>query len=689
MNQTALNRLEYDKIKTIVRDYAVSYRGKQHVDAMIPLTYMKAIRAKLDEASEAKALLQKGASVPIPSLEGIEQIANLMHTGYVFSEQEFMHIVQFIRSCNQLKGYMASKEIIAPHVSSYASSMHDLRSVVSEIEASIRSGVIVDAASKDLMRIRKKINVCEERIKGKLDSLLSKHRSIMQENMVSTRGGRYVLPIKKEHRKLVKGAVLDESASGQTVYIEPADLADLQYQRGMLKSEEGVEETKILSDLTMVVERYAAEFLINVDTVGAYDFLFAKAKFALSIGGANVDLNEEGIIELHEARHPLMGGKMVPLNFQIGSKYNSLVITGPNTGGKTLALKTVGTLTIMIQSGLLVPVQAGSKLAVFEHVAVDIGDGQSIEHALSTFSAHIRNVIDILKIANHSTLVLIDEMASGTDPGEGVGLSIAILEELQKRKATVVATTHFSEIKNFASVTPGFENARMEFNTETLEPLYKLKIGEAGQSYAFLIAKKLGLPMPIINRSSEIAAKGVGTSGSEFGVTFGATSKPSEVQSKPVISSQEELSLRGVPDIQVNKEQMQVAKEVPVTNEVRVSKHSSSKHKPKVVKAQDDEAIPVPVKKFELGDSVYVSYLGRAGIVCTLEDAMGNVGVMIQKQKFKINKKRLKLHIAGKELYPEDYDLDIVLETKENRKIRKLMNRKYVPGLSIEKKVDE
>ncbi|WP_442600809.1 endonuclease MutS2 [Paenibacillus sp. KN14-4R] len=655
MNQTALNRLDYEKIKEVVRGYAVSYRGKQHVNEMTPMTQIKAIRMRLDEAAEAKALLQKGASVPIPSLEGIEQITNLMHTGYVFSEQEFMHIVQFLRSCNQLMGYMASKVAVAPSVSAYASSMYDLRSVVSAIEACIRNGMVVDSASKDLMRIRKKINVCEERIKGKLDSLLSKHRSIMQENMVSTRGGRYVLPIKKEHRKLVKGSVLDESASGQTVYIEPTELADLQYQRSGLKAEEGIEETKILSDLTLVVEQSAREFLLNVDTVGIYDFLFAKAKYALSLGASNVELNEEGVMELREAKHPLMGGHMVPLHFGIGARYNSLVITGPNTGGKTLALKTVGILTIMVQSGLLVPVQAGSQFAVFRHIAVDIGDGQSIEHALSTFSAHIRNVIEILKIADHSTLVLIDEMASGTDPGEGVGLSIAILEELQKRRATVVATTHFSEIKSFAAATPGFENARMEFNTETLEPLYKLKIGEAGQSYAFLIAKKLGLPMTIINRSSEIAAKGIGVHGSDSTEGDDRNILKNEHHTTEVAQHDQKRVLPVVPN--------------------------------KSTLAEEDHQMPV--KKFEIGDSVYVSYLGRAGIVCSLEDAMGNVGVMIQKQKFKVNKKRLKLHIASKDLYPDNYDLDIVLETKKDRKIRKLMNRKHVKGLSIEKKADK
>ena len=256
-----------------------------------------------------------------------------------------------------------------------------------------------------------------------------------------------MLPIKKEHRKAVSGSILDESASGQTVFIEPADMQGLQMELNHLQADEVREETKVLSDLTALVEQYQYELRTNADTVGIYDYVIARGKYAISIGGRNVDLNQEGYIQLKSAVHPLIGSSMVPLDFTIGKRYKTLIITGPNTGGKTSALKTVGLITIMVQSGLLVPVAEGSHCAVFDEVSVDIGDGQSLEHALSTFSAHIRNIRDILQTAGRSTLVLLDEMASGTDPGEGVGLSIAILEELFQRQATVVVTTHFTEIK--------------------------------------------------------------------------------------------------------------------------------------------------------------------------------------------------------------------------------------------------
>ncbi|GIO10156.1 hypothetical protein J31TS6_61840 [Brevibacillus reuszeri] len=683
MNEKALQRLEYDKIKETLMEHAISYVGKKHVEQMMPMTSSKVLRKKLDEVAEAKDLIQYGASVPIPSLEGIEQIVSLLGTGYVFSEKDFMHMTQFMTSVTQLMKYMASKSDIAPRVSTYAASMHPMSKLKSEIEQCIRHGQVVDAASKDLLKTRKRIAVFEERLKGKLDSLMSKYRTILQENMLSTRNGRYVLPIKKEYRKQVNGMVLDESASGQTVYMEPTEVSTLQFELTALRSEEEREVTKVLMQLSALAEEFTHEFQINVETVGAYDFLFAKAKYALALGAKNVQLNEDGIVLLREARHPLLGKKMVPLNFQIGRKYKSLVITGPNTGGKTLTLKTVGLLTMMVQSGLLVPVQEGSMFSIFSNIAVDIGDGQSIEHALSTFSAHIHNVIEILKITNDSTLVLIDEMASGTDPGEGVGLSIAILEELQKRGATVIATTHFNEIKNFASVTPGFQNARMEFDAETLQPLYRLKIGEAGQSYAFLIALKLGIPAEMIERSREITAKG-----------FASGAQPAQIFTEKEESEGIDEYPQGD---QEHSDQMQ--DDTEVINDVKeAAAHSSSETQMSVQKVDDTEteqaepteaAAPALQKPFEIGDCVFISYLGRTGIVFAAEDSKGNVGVMIQNQKYKINKKRMALHIEKKELYPSDYDMDIVFETKENRKKRKMMNRKYVEGLSIETKRED
>ncbi|MGG4220116.1 DNA mismatch repair protein MutS [Paenibacillus jamilae] len=650
MNETTMLRLDYDQIKTRVSECAFSYLGKHHAASMQPITDIRTITNRLNETSEAVQLIRHGASVPVPSLEGMEHILHLLGTGYMFSERDFSHLAQFIRSCMQLMKYMHAKADAAPTVSAYASSMYGMESLLSEIERCIYSGRVTDNASKELAKIRKKIAVTEERIKRKLDSLTDRHRSIMQENMISQRNGRYVLPIKKEFRKQVKGNVLDESGSGQTVYVEPAEIVNLQFEQSANMAEESKEEMKVLGDLTAMAESYSQELSINTEAVGILDFLLAKAKYAMTLDAVSVELNDAGIIDIHGARHPLMANTMVPLDFSIGEGYSSLIITGPNTGGKTMALKSVGLLTLMVQSGLLVPVLQGSRMAVFEDIVVDIGDGQSIEHALSTFSAHIRNMIGILETAGSSTLILIDEMASGTDPGEGVGLSIALLEEFHRRRATVVATTHFSEIKHFAENTPGFQNARMEFDTETLQPLYRLRIGEAGESYAYAIALKLGMWTRIIERSEVISA-----------------GRASQDTQKSLV----------IPPSLDDKKSDDVYKPA--------SKKASTD---RLVAKQEKQEHPLKAKPFALGDSVYAGYLDRTGIVYKTEDERGNVGILIQGQKLIINKKRLTLHIAATELYPDDYDLDIVLETKENRKKRKLLTRKHVQGLIIESPPD-
>ncbi|WP_211747492.1 DNA mismatch repair protein MutS [Paenibacillus sp. Marseille-Q4541] len=663
MNINSMQRLEFEIVKEQLKGYTVSYLGVAQTEQLTPIMNVRVIRQKLAETEEALGLIRYGASVPLPSLTGMENIMNLLGTGYLFTEHDFMNLLQFLRSCHQLKKYMNSKKDTAPNVASYADSMYTLDPLREEIERCIYLGRITDQASKELAKTRKQVAIAEERMKKKLDALLSKHRSILQDQLVTKRGERYCLPVQKEFRKLLKGNVVDESASGQTVFIEPADISMLQMELNMHKAQEQREESKILSELTVLAESSIYELKINTDTVGLYDFLFAKARYALSMQARSVEMTSDGIIDLHEARHPLVGN-MVPLDFHIGDAYRSLIITGPNTGGKTLCLKTIGLLTLMAQSGLLVPVGEGSKLSIFEQITVDIGDGQSIEHALSTFSAHIKNMIEILNTANASTLVLIDEMASGTDPGEGTGLSIALLEELHKRKAVVVATTHFTEIKNFAGSTPGFENARMEFDTDSLKPLYRLTIGQAGQSYAFAIALKLGIPPHIIERSKEIAAKPVATS---FPPSMeSAVTKPEKVQEEP---SSTLLNRCEEKEPHILEPKPKLSSEVVNTGE----------HK-------DKDQIK---QRIQIGDRVYIPFMKESGIIAEEEDARGQCTVIVKGKRIQIASKRVKLHISAEELYPEDYDFDIVFESKDARKKRKLMSRKHVPGLIIEKKPED
>lgn len=665
MDDKMMERLEYGRVKQEVMKYALSYAGQRHIEEMKPLTDAKAVQHALMETEEATRMLAKGASVPIPSLQGMDTVLSLLGSGYLFAEKDIAHVRQFLHSCSQLIAYMRAKEGIAPTVAAYAASMHPLDGVASEIDRCLAHGRIRDEASKELQKIRRKLTAVEDKIRGKIDSLLSRYRSLMQENLVSQRNGRYVFPIKKEYRKQIKGSVVDESSSGQTVYVEPQELAVLQQELAILRIEEGKEEAKILSYLTELLEGKAEELRRNAETVGWYDYVFARGKYAQSIEGQPVRLNGNGVVDLRQAKHPLLGGGTVPLDIQIGRGYRALIVTGPNTGGKTVALKTVGLLCLMVQSGLLVPAGEGSSFPVFRHIAADIGDGQSLEQSLSTFSAHITRVIDMLTFADEATLVLIDEMASGTDPGEGVALSIALLEELARRGTMIIATTHYNEIKHFAGVTPGFRNARMEFDPDTLRPLYRLCIGEAGSSYAFLISRKLGLNPELIRRAEELAARREEGPGLHVEAAEAGTAAGYDAVLLQADDSLLESVSRPMPDSEASDYDKEAA-----------SPENWAAENPAGGETKQDRPL-------ELGDCVYISYLGRTGIVYEAADARGNVGVMIERQKVKINHKRLSLYIEGKELYPQDYDMDIVFETKENRKKRKLMERKHVEGLSI------
>ncbi|WP_339244150.1 DNA mismatch repair protein MutS [Paenibacillus sp. FSL F4-0243] len=651
MNLQSLNTLEYEIIKTELGRHAVSYVGKKAVEELMPMTYLPTIQRAMEETSEAKELLERGSSVPIPSLEGIEWIMSLMGTGYLYSEQDFTAIATFLKSCSQLRKYMASKEQSAPRIAAYASSLMELNHVREAIDRCIRFGAIDDGASKGLERVRKRIVVAKERLHKKIDGIMSRHQSILQENIYSQRGGRYVIPVKREYHKQIKGSVLDQSTSGQTVFIEPDEIAALQIELDLLLGEEAREEAVILSMLTSLVEQEQAALHLNIEATGTYDFIFAKAKYARTLGASSVTLNAKGFLKMNGGRHPMLKG-MIPINLEVGKGYKSLIITGPNTGGKTVVLKTLGLLTIMAQSGLLIPVEEGSEFTIFTDVIGVIGDGQSLAQSLSTFSAQMKSIEGMLRDASKGVLLLIDELAAGTDPGEGIALSIAILEELSRKGANIIVTTHFNELKAFAAATTGFQNARMEFDKETLQPLYRLTIGEAGESYALQIAKKLGIEDNIIKRSWEIVEaqqqrlqKG---SGEAWGSLFSKEDGEQEYAALPV----EEHS---------NAEEEAT---------------SSDRSKEKLI-------------QFEIGDAVVVTSLGRTGIVYEKRDHLGMVGVMIQKQKMKINHKRLKPYLSKEELYPEEYDFDIIFESKDTRKKRKLMQRKHVEGLTITHRDEE
>lgn len=645
MNKHTMEILEYNKIKERLRGFAVSEQAKEMIDQLEPSVDMKQIDRALKETTEARAIVNISSSIPLHSLSGMKRIKGNLEKGAVLSPEELEQIAGFLKEGKRLKRFMKDKEYAAPTISGYTLSIHELEDVTEEINRCIVRGRVDDQASSALGKIRRRIVLVEDKIKEKLDAYLrnSAFKGYMQNELISQRDGRYVIPVKSQFKRNVEGNVLDTSGSGSTVFIEPAEVKKLQDELNDLGHDEENEVYKILSTLTVQVSQYEREIAINIETMVYCDFLFAKGKYSKSIDGRSAVLNDQNYICIKKGRHPLLGNSAVPLDFEIGDRYQSLVITGPNTGGKTVVLKTVGLLTMMIQSGLHVPVEEGSTFAIFVSILVDIGDGQSIEQSLSTFSSHIRNIINILACADQRTMVILDEIGAGTDPGEGMGIGIAVLEELYSKGTITIATTHYSEIKDFAQGHKGFINGCMDFDTKSLKPLYRLRIGKAGESNAFYIALRLGMKPALIERAHQVTYKEE--------KTYGAQGDNEECVVDPSI-------------IEKHEEQLEKSK--------KAEKRRMAAEKQEVR------------SKFQIGDCVHINTMNRTGIICELENSRGEVGVMVMKKKFKINHKRLSLYIEGEELYPENYDFDIVMESKENRKKKKLLEKGYTQGVTIE-----
>ncbi len=649
MNSYVMEALEYEKVKQDLKQYALSQPAKRRIEQLKPSTNLNRIKVWMNETSEARKILEVNSSVPLTALENVDGAAVSIE-GRVMTPEELSAVKGLLQYVKRLKKFMDSMQTIGPTVASYASSMFELPQLYDEIDRCIVNGTVDDRATPELSRLRKKIKLTDDRIKQKLNSILSSstYSEIIQEALVTTRNGRFVIPVKREYRKSIAGNVLDVSSSGSTVFIEPAAIAMFQEELNILKIQEENEVFQILSELTEMVESSSREISINVEAMVHYDFIFARAKYSKSLDGSAVHLNTSRIINIKGGRHPLLGKDAVPLDFYIGDDYRALIITGPNTGGKTVTLKTVGLLTLMVQSGLHVPVQEGSEFAVFSDILADIGDGQSIEQSLSTFSSHVRNIVGIIESSNPNSLVVLDEIGAGTEPGEGMGFAIAVLEEVFNKGATLIASTHISEIKEFAENTPGFRNGCMTFDIESLQPLYQLKIGQSGPSNAFLIALRLGVERRIVERAHEI--------------TYGEKKDYSGddiFKTRPIV------------------EQTRIIRTEPTEVDNQISTKDSKKPKHR------EES------KFQKGDCVFISTMNRTGIVCETANSRGEVVVMVMKKKYKINHKRLSLKVEARDLYPENYDLDIVFESKEDRKKRKQFSKHHMEGVVIETQPDE
>lgn len=511
MKQDYLEKLEYNKILKILASYCKTHLGKQHALDLLPFTNQEDVEYNLTQTEEASNLIKRFGNAPISSIADITIYLKMLDSAGLIGTKGILDLTCIIEQAQDLKNYFSQDQINQEDFSSlenYFSALYSNSSIIEKVhESIIDENNIADNASKNLSTIRKKKQKLEQDIKDKLNVFLhsSSHSKYIQEAIVTIRNDRYVIPVKEEYRSMIKGFVHDISSSGSTVFIEPLSVFEMNNEINNLTIDENIEIEKILQELSALFIPYIDELQLDFEAIGTLDFIFAKALYSKDIKGITPKIENKKRINLINARHPLINPNVVvPISVDLGNNYSTLLITGPNTGGKTVSLKTIGLLTCMACSGLNIPTDENSSIYVFDGVYADIGDNQSIENSLSTFSSHMLNIIEILGSITSDSLVLIDELGSGTDPLEGANLAISILEYIKNIGSLTVSTTHYQELKKYALVTDGFENASVEFDTETLQPTYKLLVGIPGKSNAFEISKKLGLSQEIIDRASSL-----------------------------------------------------------------------------------------------------------------------------------------------------------------------------------------
>ena len=506
MNERALKSLEFDKIRAQCATHTASDIGREFVDALVPTDDLERAEMLLRQTWEADGICRRIGGSPIDTFPDARITLQRVRAAYALSPLELLNLAACLKASRRARERLLAGEEeselhrLANPLSSHAEIENEIgRCILTEDEIS-------DNASPELSRIRRQMRITAERVKDKLNSIIKSptYQKYLQEPIVTVRNGRYAIPVKAEHRAQIGGLIHDQSGSGQTVFIEPAAVVELGNAYKQLQAEEKREIERILAGLTALIAPYADELYQSLMLLGNLDCIFARAILARDMRAYCPKLNDKSLIHIKNGRHPLIDPKtVVPISVWIGDGYDTLIVTGPNTGGKTVTLKTVGLFTLMASSGMFLPADESSEIAVFREVFADIGDEQSIEQSLSTFSAHMTNLVGILKEAGSDTLVLLDELGAGTDPNEGAALAQAILKHLQEAGATTFATTHYSEIKAFALTHEGMQNASMEFDVDRLCPTYKLYIGIPGKSNAFEISRRLGLDDSIIEQAKE------------------------------------------------------------------------------------------------------------------------------------------------------------------------------------------
>ncbi len=503
MNYKSLTTLEYDKIIDRLVSFAASDKAKERLKKLVPMTDIHDINAALSETSDALSRVYAKGAVSFSGVHDVGASVKRLEIGSSLNTVELLHISSLLTAAARVKNYY---EDTTDSLTGYFHALEPLTPLNTEIKRCILSeDEISDDASANLRSIRRQKVLAAERIHTELNKMLnsSSVRNCLQDFVITSRSGRYCLPVKAEYKSQVPGMVHDQSATGSTLFIEPAAVVKLNNDIRELELKEQAEIEAILAELSAKASEFTDELLTDFQVLTTLDFIFAKAQMSKQYKCSCPVMNTNNYINIKKGRHPLIDPhKVVPIDIYLGKDFNLLIITGPNTGGKTVSLKTVGLLTLMAQSGLHIPALDHSELAVFDNVFADIGDEQSIEQSLSTFSSHMTNTVSILKESDAHSLILFDEIGAGTDPTEGAALAISILNDLHKRGITTMATTHYSEIKVYALTTDGVENACCEFDVESLRPTYRLLIGIPGKSNAFAISKKLGLPDYIIKDAS-------------------------------------------------------------------------------------------------------------------------------------------------------------------------------------------
>lgn len=623
-------QIEFDKVKAIWSDLAITDRAKEKIRDAVVYFSEKELKKQLMDTTNSRILIENLGTPPLQSITEIKEVILTVEKGDCLTPYQLERVEKVLVVIKRLKDYLARGKIYDNPLAYYDENLDPLSELREEICSKIRNGDVDDHASKELEQIRKQLIKCEEQMKQKAEQILRSNRECMADHYCTFRNGRICLPVKKECKLKISGSVIDKSSTGSTLFMEPAGAAKYYEELQLLKISEENEVYRILYTLSALVSASAPVLYENLTMIEKLDFIFSKGKLSLDMDGAEPTINTERRMKLVEARHPLMDkAAAVPLQFEVGEAIRGIVITGPNTGGKTVAIKTVMLNCIMAQCGLHVTCKQAD-ICMNSSYLCDIGDGQNLSENLSTFSAHITNVLEVLSEVNRDSFVIMDELGSGTDPTEGMGIAIAVLEELRKSGAIFLVTTHYPEVKEYAAKAEDIVNARMTFDKQTLRPTYQMVIGEAGESCAFYIADRLGMSEEML----KVAIRAAYGEEAVKSYTFQNT-------------------------------------------EGNIIKKSTAK----IMKAKTGKSNIELTAKYKIGDSVMVYPEKKIGIVCVPINEKGVLRVQLPNKKIWINHKRVKLHVAAAELYPEDYDFSIIFETVENRKKRHDMQRKYTDSV--------